>query len=312
MIGVLARYTLPWRRHPLVLKAGNWVLPDRQYAKLAFRVDRGRYPRTPPVTFNEHISALIGSGTLGQYSPYCDKLAVRDFVAEKVGANYLVPLYATADELTADLWRRLPNAFMVKPNHGSGWSRLILDKSVENFEEITALTRRWLKTDYAIFFRERQYQKIKPALQFEHVLASDGASGLVDFKIFCFHGKAQLVQGVVWRPKRRRLLYDLDWNKLDVRYNISNAGHIPRPPALDEMRAVAERLAEGFPFVRVDLFNVSQGVYFGELTFTPLAASEGFDPPAFDDYLGRLWADPDFNRANDMTQWRVRGARAAE
>jgi len=312
MIGALARYTLPWRRHPLALKAGAWIVPDRQYARLSFRVCHGRFPRTPPVSFSERLSDCIGSGALARYAPYCDKLAVRDFAAERVGPGYLVPLHATADALTPELWERLPNAFMIKPSHGSGWSRLVSDKSAEDFDAIAALTRRWLQSDYAVTYRETQYRHIRPTLMFEHVLHMDGPSGLIDFKFFCFHGKAQLVHAVAWRPKKRRLLYDLDWNKLDVRYNISNTGYIPRPPALDEMRTVAEKLAAGFPFVRVDLFNVPEGVFFGELTFSPLAGTEGFQPTAFDDYLGRLWGDPDFNRANDVSQWRIRAAQAAE
>ncbi len=309
MIGLLARYTLPWRRHPMALKAGSLVLPDRYYAKLAFRVDHGRFPRTPPVTFNERVADLIGSGALERYAPYCDKLAVRDFVAEKVGSRYLVPLHATAGVLTAGLWDRLPNAFMVKANHGSGWTRLVRDKSAENFDEIEALTRKWLKSNYADKFREQQYRRIEPSLLFEQVLEADGPDGLVDYKFFCFHGKAQFVLIVIWQPRKRRLLYDFAWNKLDVRYKIPNTGHIPRPPGLDEMRSVAERLAAGFPFVRVDLFSVPQGVYFGELTFTPLAGSDGFDPPAFDEYLGRLWADAGFNRANDISRWQEPQAR---
>jgi len=312
MIGLLARYTLPWRRHQLALKAGTWILPDRYYAKLAFHVDHGRFPRTPPVTFTERVSDLIGSGTLGQYAPYCDKLAVRDFVAAKIGPKHLVPLYTTADALSADLWERLPNAFMLKATHGSGWTRLVRDKSAENFHEVAALARSWLRVNYGYVFRERQYQTIEAALMFEHVLEAEGPEGLVDYKFFCFHGKAQFILVVSWLPKKRRLLYDLGWNKLDVRYNMPNAGHIPRPPALDAMRSIAERLAEGFPFVRVDLFNMPQGVYFGELTFTPLAASEGFDPPLFDEYLGRLWADAEFNRANDMARWREQKEPAPE
>jgi TupA-like ATPgrasp len=312
MIGALARFTLPWRRHPLVLKTGTWVVPDRIYAKLSFRVCHGRFPRTPPVSFNERLSGLIGSGALEQYAPYSDKLAVRDFVSEKAGPGYLVPLRATADALTRDVWEGLPNAFMVKPSHGSGWSRLVPDKNAEDFDAIAALTRRWMRSDYTVFYREKQYRKIKPTLMFEQVLPADGPDGLIDYKFFCFHGKAQFVHVVIWKPKKRRLLYDLDWNKLDVRYNISNAGHVPRPPALDEMRAVAENLAAGFPFVRVDLFNVPQGVFFGELTFSPLAATEGFQPTAFDDYLGRLWRDPDFNRMNDMSPWRMETEQAAE
>ena len=45
-----------------------------------------------------------------------------------------------------------------------------------------------------------------------------------------------------------------------------------RPQVLNEMISVAERLAEPFPFVRVDLYQYEEKVLFGELTFTPMGA----------------------------------------
>ena len=49
------------------------------------------------------------------------------------------------------------------------------------------------------------------------------------------------------------------------------------------MIAAAEALAAGFDFVRVDLYDGSDGIYFGELTFTP-AASLGIAPAAAGDH----------------------------
>lgn len=291
------------KRYP-VRKAAARILPDRAYAKLAFLCRHGRLPRTQPRTFNERISNLVGSGALERLRPYCDKLAARELVARKIGAKYLVPLLATADRLTPDLWDRLPDAFMLKPNHGSSWYRLIRDKRAESFDELATVTANWLNKDYYYYYREGQYRGIEPVLLFEQVLYGDRVDELVDYKFFCFHGKAMMVY-VMWeKPVKHRLLYDLAWNKLAVRYEDPNDGHHPRPAALEEMRSVAETLAKGFEFVRVDLFSAPEGVFFGELTFTPLVGADRFDPPAFDAFLGALWDDPGGSRAGEMAQWR--------
>ena len=70
------------------------------------------------------------------------------------------------------------------------------------------------------------------------------------------------------------------------------------------MQSIANTLSTGFDFVRIDLYNARAGVFFGEMTFTPTAAADSFDPPEFDDFLGTLWADPD--APADMAQWRAR------
>jgi hypothetical protein len=304
MASRLGLFSPPLHERYPVRKAVSRLLPDRQYATLAFWRDHGRFPRTPPVSFNERLSDLIGSGRSEQYAPYCDKLAVRDFVAREAGAKYLVPLHAAAESLTPDLWDRLPPSFMLKPNHGSSWFWLIRDKSRERFDRVSAVAGNWLRMNYYHYYRERQYANIRPALLFEHVLNGDRVDDLVDFKFFCFHGTAQMVYVLNQRPSKSRLLYDLNWNKLRVRYKVSNEGHYPRPAALEEMRSVAETLARGFDFVRVDMFSVAEGVFFGELTFTPLAGSDRFDPTEFDDYLGQLWGDPEANRLCDFSPWR--------
>lgn len=306
-------FSQPLRTRYPVRIAASWVLPDRAYAKFAFRQNHGRFPSNPPRTFNERLSGLIGSRQLEQLAPFADKLAVRNYVAQKAGAQYLVPLLAHADRLTRDLWDRLPDSFMLKPNHASGWSHLVRNKQEEDFDTLAARTDNWLARNYYYIYRENQYRPIAPALMFEEDLtqgpgqpepdASDSHGGLVDYKVLCFHGKPLLILAVIWGPPRQRLYYDFDWNKLDVRQVLSNESDLPRPAGLDEMYRVAETLAKGFDFVRVDLFSVPRGIFFGELTFTPLAATDPFEPPAFDAFLGDLWADPDAARTATLERW---------
>jgi hypothetical protein len=315
MASVFRIFSPPLRTRYPVRKAAVRVLPDSLYAKLAYRRNYGRFPRNPPETFNERIAALIGSGQLSRYAPYSDKLAVRDFVTQRAGVKYLVPLHTTADRLTRDLWDRLPDSFMLKPNHGSGWALAVEDKHAEDFDALVTKTDNWLRKNYYYLYRESQYRSLKPVLMLEKLLrqsVEEGGrrgeahkSGLIDYKIFCFHGKAQMIHVVMWEQERRRLLYDFGWNKLAVRYKLSNDGEIPRPTGLEEMRTVAEALSRDFDFVRVDMFDTPDGVFFGELTFTPLVGSDPFEPLAFDAFLGDLWAGAAGADEDVMARWRV-------
>ena len=62
------------------------------------------------------------------------------------------------------------------------------------------------------------------------------------------------------------------------------------PPTLpdntQEMIAVAEKLAEGFPFARVDFYNIEGKIYFGEITFYPWSGYCQYTPDSFDFEMG--------------------------
>ncbi len=286
-------------------KAACRVLPDRWFARLLYLKHHGRLPRTPPVSFTERVGARLGAAEMERYQDYCDKRAVRDLVTPKIGPDYMIPLHATADRLTQDVWDRLPNAFMIKPNHGSGWFRMVRNKSAEDFDALVALTDSWLGQNFYYIRRETQYRHIKPCLLFEKALFWDGGDRLADYKIHCFHGKIAYIQVVLREPNKARLLFDANWNRLRIRNKYPNDGAFPRPPRLKEMCTIAETLSVDFDYVRVDLFNVPDGVFFAELTFTPDVGADGFDPVAFDDYLGALWDGTVEASLSEMAAWRL-------
>lgn len=285
-------------------KAACHVLPDRWFATLMYLKHHRRLPRTPPVSFTERVAARLGSAEMTRVQAYCDKLAVRDLVAPKIGAGHMVPLHATAERLTREVWETLPDAFMLKPNHGSGWFRMVRDKSAEDFDTLAALTDGWLRQNFYYIRREMQYRHIKPCLLFEKALFWDGGDRLADYKIHCFHGKIAYIQVVLREPFKRRLLFDTTWTKLRVRNSYPNDADLPRPPALEKMCSIAETLSADFDYVRVDLFNVPDGVFFAELTFTPDVGADGFDPVEFDDFLGTLWAGTVEASPSEMAAWR--------
>lgn len=63
---------------------------------------------------------------------------------------------------------------------------------------------------------------------------------------------------------------------------------MPRPKSLDTMLKVASVLSKGFPEVRVDLYEVDNKPYFGELTFTSAGGFNDFYTPDFLKILGDL------------------------
>ena len=64
---------------------------------------------------------------------------------------------------------------------------------------------------------------------------------------------------------------------------------IARPANFERMLAIASQLSTGFDFVRVDLYNVDGRIYFGELTFTPMAGYLKLRPESWDLKLGEKW-----------------------
>ena len=55
------------------------------------------------------------------------------------------------------------------------------------------------------------------------------------------------------------------------------------------MSRLAERLAEGFGFLRIDLYSVGGHIYFGEFTVYPGGIGLSFKPRELDLALGGKW-----------------------
>ena len=49
-----------------------------------------------------------------------DKYKVREYIKEKIGEEYLIPLLGVYDKFEDIDFSTLPNKFVIKPNHTSG------------------------------------------------------------------------------------------------------------------------------------------------------------------------------------------------
>ncbi|GJE53484.1 hypothetical protein GOFOIKOB_6565 [Methylobacterium tardum] len=241
-------------------------------------------------TFSEKIASRI-LHPQKIYGPLTDKFFVREYVRQRIGSEYLTRLYdvvSREDDIDFD---NLPSSFAMKATHGSGWVKLITDKTLTDSSEIVDAAASWLKMKYSKINLERHYDYIPPMIVFEELLTLRGELA-DDFKIHCFEkggNRRQIVQVHTGRFTDHRVnLFDRDWSPIDVNHwhSRKDPSSIHKPDNLDELLRVAAELSRGFNYVRVDLYNIDGRIVFGELTFTPGAAKDKFNPPEMDSVWG--------------------------
>jgi TupA-like ATPgrasp len=258
---------------------------------------RRAFDRSPrllrPRTFNERLQRAKLFSRKARHMVYADKIAVREYVAAKVGAQHLSQVFWIGTDIRRAQEKRLPSRFVVKANHSCGANIIVTDVLQFDWDAAHRLTQQWLQDDYSVHFAEWQYRWIKPRLFIEEFVESGGRIVPVDYKFFCFHGRAEIVWVHCDRfTNHTRSVYDREFNLLPVAIGHArpkNGIHaIARPECFYEMRHVAERLADREPFLRVDLYDAGKPV-FGELTLHPLAGLGRFEPPDWDVIFGRFW-----------------------
>lgn len=211
-----------------------------------------------------------------------DKYAVREYVDKCGCSEILNQLYATYDTVEEINWASVPNKFVMKWNFGCGQNLICRNKSDLNLERTNQILKKWLKVnDY--FYRynaELQYKNITPKLVCESLIETADGSLPIDYKVYCFNGKAKYLMLCIGRELGCPKFYFVDETCNLVRLNKTglNAPEnltIPKPEGFDLLFKYANILAKPFPFVRADFYLNNGNVIFGELTFTP---SGGIDP----------------------------------
>ena len=133
-----------------------------------------------PVTFNEKIQWLKLYDSSELKTRLADKFLVRKWIAEKIGEQYLVPIIGVYDCVEDINFDTLPNRFVLKANHGSGWNIIVKDKDKANIDEIKDQLKKWLSTNFA--FREGfelHYRDIKPRIIAEEYIDELGGYWII-------------------------------------------------------------------------------------------------------------------------------------
>jgi hypothetical protein len=286
--------TICQRIRKLLVIAGRFLIskaPDELFSKIQFLVHQGRLPNLiSPKSFNEKIQWLKLNYRDPLIQKCANKLLARDYVLKNYGPEILVPLVGVYESVGGISFEDLPQRFVCKASHGSGWNIVATDKDKLNWSVESQKLKRWMATDFFKIGREWAYKDSPRKILIEHFLDGPDGQSPYDYKIFCFNGNPRFVQVDTDRfSGHRRSFYDLNWQQLPfgLEYPIESRA-LPRPMGLDKMIEISKKLSKQFPFVRCDLYDCRGKVYFGELTFYPGKGTERFNPRKADMDIGSM------------------------
>ncbi|MGB5824669.1 MAG: ATP-grasp fold amidoligase family protein [Proteocatella sp.] len=265
------------------------IISDEQFIKKKFKKKLGREVHLEkPICFNDKIQWLKLNWRDSVATKCADKYEVRDIVKQKVGEHILNELYGVYDNVDQIDINKLPQSFVLKGTHGSGFNIICKDKNKMDWNIEFAKMKKWLKINYYWEGREWVYKDIKPRIICEKYLESCDGEPPIDYKFMCFNGEPKLSFVCLERFEDLKIdFYDIKWNKMNFGRHYPNSSYvIPKPLLYDEMIKISKKLSNEFPFVRVDLYEIDGKIYFGELTFFPGNGLEEFAPEEYDGIIG--------------------------
>lgn len=279
-----------------------WVLgkewfpiSDETYIKIWYKSYTGeRLDLENPITYNEKLQWLKLYNHQPIYTTMVDKYAVKKFVADKIGSQYVAPLLGVWDspaEINFDL---LPRQFVLKVTHGGGNGGVVVCKDKSRLDKDKELKKLnyCMKSDGSIGNKEWPYKNVPRRVIAEEYLEDNTYHELRDYKFFCFNGEPKIMfiaSGRGYLPEPYFDFFDMDFNHLKIKsaHPVSPIDKLPtKPYSWEEMKKVAAKLSEGIPHVRIDLYEVNGQIFFGEYTFFHWAGCGSFEPKEWQTILG--------------------------
>ena len=292
---VIGRALLSFPRW-LYLSLIKRCLSDKAWCRVMYKWSHGHaLDLDNPRTLNEKIQWLKLYNRQPEYTNLADKYKVRDYIRDILGEQYLIPLLAVAEDPRQIDFGSLQEPFIIKSTHSSGQTLIVRDKTAIDWQAVVTQCRQWLRTNLYREGREWQYNRIPPKIIVERLLVDEDGHIPFDYKFHCFHGKIGAIQVDIDRQtNHRRNFYDTEWSKMPFTWSVC-AGDKPlwphgrdveKPVVLPELISVTERLAQRFPYIRIDWYVVADRIYFGEMTFHHGGGYERILPVEWDKILG--------------------------
>lgn len=265
------------------------VKDDEKYVKWDYWWGIGRFPNLDtPQTFNEKLCWLKLHARRSEYTKMVDKYDAKEFARNIIGNDYIIPTYGVWDRFEDIDFDALPNEFVLKTTHDSGWVIICRDKA--KFDKNSAKKKVEESYKHSLFWyhREYPYKDLKPRIIIEKLMVEKGEDSLKDYKFFCFDGKVKMLLVATGRTVDTRIdFFDRDFNHLPFKRKYPHAlKPIAKPENYDKMIEIAEMLSIGIPHVRADLYNINGQIYFGEMTFFSGGGTVKFEPDEWDYKVG--------------------------
>ena len=262
---------------------------DKKYLKILFKyLMKKECNLDNPKSYSEKLQWLKLYDRNPLYTNLVDKYNVREFIKNKIGEEYLIKCLGVWDDFDDIDFDKLPNQFVLKCTHDSGGLIICKDKSKLNLKKARKKINHCLKRNYFFNYREWPYKDVKPRIVAEEFMVDESGTELKDYKFFCFDGIVKSLFIATDRGIDTRFdFFDEKFNHLPFTNGHPNADmEIKKPAKYEEMIKIAEKLSEGIPHVRVDLYNINGKIYFGEMTFYNWSGLVAFEPEEWDYKFG--------------------------
>ena len=266
------------------------------YLKKLYKMKTGKSLNLEhPVTFNEKIQWLKLYDNSSLKSLLTDKVLARYWVKEKIGEEYIKPALWIGKNFDKIPFEELPNAFVIKANHGCKWQYIIKNK--QKFLETSYLYKYvrmkfkgWMtQTFFPYGGFETQYKKIEPQILIEPLLVHLSDNKPIEYEIYCFNSKPKIYQKVEYTTPPVVSAYNEDFSSSNILFNKSYFNF--QSDVNENLRkavALSKELCRGFKLVRVDWLEFENKIYFNEMTFTPFSGFFEFEDEKTDKKLGQM------------------------
>lgn len=265
-------------------------LPNETYIQLNYFAHFRKFADLKnPKTFNEKLNWLKLHDHNPIYSKLVDKYEVKPIVANMIGEEYIIPTLGVWDHFDEINFDALPRQFVLKCTHDSEGVVIVRDKDKLKKSEAKKKLEDALRQNFFFIGREWPYKNVKPRIIAEPYLVDKETMELRDYKFFCFDGEPKALYVASDRAQNETKFdyFDLEFSHLDIRQKYPNASvPIKKPKAFDQMIELSRKLSHGFTHIRVDLYEVNEKVFFGELTFYHLSGFIPFEPDKWDEIFG--------------------------
>lgn len=280
-----------------IVRRLSFLMPnDSFYLRVLFGAEMGKCLNLKkPKTFNEKLQWLKIHNRKPEYTTMVDKYAVKEYVAKCIGDEYVIPTLGVWNDPSQINWDKLPDKFVLKTTHGGGGGGVILCTNKSSFDVTASVLKlkKNLKRSVYKDYREWPYKNVPKRIIAEQMITSldeNGNQELKDYKFFCFNGKVKFFKVDFGRFIDHHANYYSPLGRL-LPFGERSFPPVPEhvevlPPNLSDMIELAEKLSKGLPFLRVDLYNISGKIYFGELTFYPAGGVGKFTSEEWDLKLG--------------------------
>ncbi len=282
----------------LALRRQFWAV--RLLARPRFYEKHQRWPlppASPHAGFEDYVFRRM-TGPFTAYEESCvDKESAKKAAvelspglkaAETVAVRPLTP-GTTLEQVGLFLYPYVGKNLVAKPTHASGGIVFLGRGDLQAAVKQTYVMYQFARRNFFFNEYETQYMRLKPKILVEECLPWPEGEGEShhsppDFRFYAARGRVLFCQYDEGRfSGHRQALFTVPEHR---HIPITDAFPLPEPlpekPAhWDEMLRAASDLSKPFDFVRVDLYDLPDGIYFSEFTFTPNATLFPFHDPAF-------------------------------